>query len=38
MLTPGFVSMGDWWPDDKRDVGADIALPGLGYVGIGRKP
>ncbi len=38
MLEPGLVSMGDWWPDDKRDAGAAGARPGLGYVGIGRKP
>jgi O-methyltransferase involved in polyketide biosynthesis len=38
MLEPGFVSMGDWWPEDQRDAEAASAMPGSGYVGIGRKP
>ena len=38
MLEPGFISIGDWWPEGKRDAGAASAMAGSGYVGIGRKP
>ncbi len=38
MVEPGFVSIGDWWPEAERDAGAASAMAGSGYVGIGRKP